>query len=312
MSKVKDGIIGHAIGDAMGVPIEFCNREKLLKKPVTKMLGNGIHQVPKGYWSDDTSLEIALIDSIINKKDIDYEDIMNNFTDWLNKGKYTPGGSMFGIGATCLQAIKKYEIDKEKPLECGIDKIDANGNGSLMRILPLAYYLYYKKSTPEEVYELTKNISSLTHRHEISILACYIYINFILFLLKGKDKYSAYNMIKMLDYSMFKKSNVKVFSRILNENIQKLKMSEIKSTGYVVDTLEASLWVTLNAKNYKEGIIGAINLGGDTDTIGAITGSMVGIIYGYDDIPEEWKKDLAKREYLEELSNNFENVLNNK
>ena len=312
MSKVKDGIIGHAIGDAMGVPIEFCNREKLLKKPVTKMLGNGIHQVPKGYWSDDTSLEIALIDSIINKKDIDYEDIMNNFTDWLNKGKYTPGGSMFGIGVTCLQAINKYEIDKEKPLECGIDKIDANGNGSLMRILPLAYYLYYKKSTPEEVYELTKNISSLTHRHEISILACYIYINFILFLLKGKDKYSAYNMIKMLDYSMFKKSNVKVFSRILNENIQKLKMSEIKSTGYVVDTLEASLWVTLNAKNYKEGIIGAINLGGDTDTIGAITGSMVGIIYGYDDIPEEWKKDLAKREYLEELSNKFENVLNNK
>ena len=285
MSKVKDGIIGHAIGDAMGIPIEFCNREELLKKPVTKMLGNGIHQVPKGYWSDDTSLEIALVDSIINKKDIDYEDIMNNFTEWLNKGK---------------------------PLECGIDKIDANGNGSLMRILPLAYYLYYKKSTPEEVYELTKNISSLTHRHEISILACYIYINFILFLLKGKDKYSAYNMIKMLDYSMFKKSNVKVFSRILNENIQKLKMSEIKSTGYVVDTLEASLWVTLNAKNYKEGIIGAINLGGDTDTIGAITGSMVGIIYGYDDIPEEWKKDLAKREYLEELSNNFENVLNNK
>ena len=89
-------------------------------------------------------------------------------------------------------------------------------------------------------------------------------------------------------------------------------MNEIKSTGYVVDTLEASLWVTLNAKNYKEGIIGAINLGGDTDTIGAITGSMVGIIYGYDDIPEEWKKDLVKREYLEELSNKFESVLNNK
>lgn len=118
MSIVKDGIIGHAIGDSMGVPIEFESRENLLKKPVTKMIGFGAHDVPKGTWSDDTSMEIATIDSIINKKEIDYEDIMTNFYYWLRDAKYTPYGIVFDAGHTCIQAIinfsKGYKLE-----ECG-------------------------------------------------------------------------------------------------------------------------------------------------------------------------------------------------
>lgn len=309
MLKIKDGIIGHAIGDAMGVPVEFCIREKLLNNPVTDMIGYGSHPVPEGFWSDDTSMEIALIDSFISNGKFDYDDIMKKFCNWVNYGEYTPSGKVFDIGKTCLRAIKRYAYDNIKPIECGLTSLNSNGNGSLMRILPVAYYCYYKKLKENEIYNLVKDISSLTHGHEISILGCYIYISYVIFLLNGKDKFSAYNMVKLIDYSMFSQESLDLYSRILKEDISKLNIDDIKSSGYVIDTLEASFWVLLKSKNYKESIIGAINLGNDTDTIGAITGSMSGIIYGYDDIPKKWLDKLVKKNYLEKLCNDFEVVL---
>ena len=134
MSKYIAGIIGHAVGDAMGVPVEFCKREELIKKPVTKMIGYGSHEVPAGYWSDDTSMEIATIDSFIQKGCFDYNDIMNNFVDWVQYGKYTPDGTVFDIGRTCLKAIRKYSTEHINPIDCGQKDILGNGNGSLMRM----------------------------------------------------------------------------------------------------------------------------------------------------------------------------------
>lgn len=309
MSKIKDGILGHAIGDAMGVPVEFCEREKLLQNPVTDMMGYGAHDVPKGSWSDDTTMEICLIQSYIDKDKFDYDDIMNNFIKWIEHGEFTPTGELFDIGRTCLRAIRNYAEGKTKAEESGLSSINANGNGSLMRILPVAYYCFYKKSDENEIYELVKHVSSLTYAHEISILGCYMYINYVLFLLAGVDKFTAYDMMKAMDYSKFNEESIKTYSRILEGNIQNCILDEIKSSGYIVDTLEASLWVVLNAKDYREAIIGAINLGDDTDTIGAITGSMAGIIYGYDSIPEEWRSKLIKKDDLLKLCSDFEEVL---
>ena len=308
MSKVKDGFFGHAIGDAMGVPIEFKDREELLKKPVTSMIGYGSHSIPEGTWSDDTSMEIATIDSIVNKKKIDYQDIMMNFYYWLKDNKYTPHGEVFDAGRTCVQSIVNFSKGIEL-LECGQRDIYSNGNGSLMRILPVAYYCHYKKCREDEIYEIVKNVSSLTHAHEISILGCYIYVNYVMFLLNGKDKLSAYNMVKLVDYSKFSEGALSKYSRILKGNIIHLSVNDIKSGGYVVDTLEASMWVILNANNFKDAIIGAINLVGNTDTVGAVTGGMAGIIFGYDSIPEKWLNKLARKDYLEELFAKFEKML---
>lgn len=309
MSKIKDGVIGHAIGDAMGVPVEFCIREKLLAHPVTKMIGYGSHDVPSGTWSDDTSMEIATMDSMINQGGkINCEDIMMNFYYWLKEAKYTPYDEVFDAGRTCIKSIinfsKGYDI-----LECGQKDEYSNGNGSLMRILPIAYYCYYNKLKEEEIFEVVKGVSSLTHAHEISVLGCYIYVNYIIKLLEGKDKFESYNLIKLIDYSMFTEESLEVYKRILKEDIEKYSIDEIKSSGYVVDTLEASFWILLNASNFKEAIIGAINLGNDTDTIAAITGSMVGILYGYNSIPQEWLDKLAKRDYIEDLCDKLEKVL---
>ena len=307
MSKIIDGVIGHAIGDAMGTPVQFKDR-KLFYKPVTEMLHSAAGD--KGTWSDDTSMEIATIDSFINCKGWDYEDIMNNFYAWLNEAKYTSRGITFDVGTTCLRAVKNYYYNGTLPVESGLDDMRSNGNGSLMRILPIAYYCYYKKLNNEEVYKLVKDISSLTHRHEISILGCYIYVLYVMKLLDNKDMYKAYEEIKKEDYSRFSKESLKYYKRIIDADIFENSEDDIKSSGYVVDSLEASFWSLLNTDNYKDSIITAVNLGGDTDTIAAITGSMSGIIYGIESFPKDWLEALARRDYIVELCNKFDKELN--
>lgn len=303
--KYIDGLMGFAIGDAMGVPLEFKSREELLQKPVTKMIGHGTYDLPEGTWSDDTSMMIATIDSINAKNGIDYYDIALKFAAFKNHAQYTPNHEVFDIGNTCAKAIDRFEENHDDPTTCGLKDWNANGNGSLMRILPIAYYALAKKLKDFEVLELVTKISSITHAHEISIMGCYIYTRFAMFLLTGKDKYSAYSMTKCVDYTMFSEETQKEYSRLLKEDISKLKINEINSSGYVVDSLEACIWVLLQSDSYKSAIIGAINLGEDTDTIGALTGGLAGIVYGYDFIPEEWKDNIVRKEYLLDIFEEF-------
>ena len=150
MSKVRDSVIGLAIGDAMGVPIETYKREHLILNPVTQMKGYMAHNFPKGYFSDDTSMTIATISSLTELGYLNYEDIMNNFSKWLYDGKFTPDGRSFGVGNTCKKAIDNYLFKKKNALTCGIDNINNNGNGSIMRMLPAALYAYYNNSNSKE------------------------------------------------------------------------------------------------------------------------------------------------------------------
>ena len=303
--KYLDGLMGFAIGDAMGVPLEFKSRRELLTNPVTRMIGNGTYNLPAGVWSDDTSMLIATIDSINNKNGFDYDDIALNFIAFKDHARYTALNDVFDIGMTCSKAIAKYDEERTNPCLCGLDDINSNGNGSLMRILPVAYYALAKKLNDEEIYELVRNLSSITHRHEISIMGCLIYVRYAMFLLTGKDKYSAYNMVKIVDYSMFSKETIQYYDRLLHSDISRLTIDDINSSGFVVDTLEAAIWVLLKSENFKEAIIGAINLGEDTDTIGAITGAIAGITYGYDSIPSEWLDGIARKDYLMDIFEEF-------
>ncbi len=307
--KYLDGLMGFVVGDAMGVPLEFKSREELLKNPVTKMIGFGTHNQPEGTWSDDTSMLIATVDSINAKNDIDLEDIALKFSSWKNRGNYTPYGEVFDIGNTCARAIDRFDEAHDDPTTCGLTDINSNGNGSLMRILPIAYFAIEKKMKELEILDLVRKVSSITHAHEISILGCYIYVRYAMFLLNGKDKLAAYNMTKAVDYTMFSEESRAAYERLIKGDISKLNVNDIKSSGYVVDSLEACIWVLLKSENYKEAIIGAINLGEDTDTIGAITGGLAGIIYGYDYIPEEWKEKIARKDYLLDIFEEFsENI----
>ena len=138
-----------------------------------------------------------------------------------------------------------------------------------------------------------------------------MYVKYCLYLLNGMNKHEAYAAIKKLDYSSYGEDSIVAYDRILNNDISKYKLDDISSSGYVVDTWEAVLWMLLNTSSYKQAIIGCINLGNDTDTIAAICGSLAGIIYGYDNIPHEWINGLIKLDYLNVMFEKFDETLNN-
>ena len=300
--KYMDGLVGFVVGDAMGTPLKLKTREELLLKPVTKMIGYGTYNLPEGTWSDVTSMLIATIDSINNKNKIDFSDIAFNFIAFKNHASYTAIHEVFSLEKNCDLAITNYDESRLDPLTCGLAE---NTSGSLMRILPIAYYAIEKKLKDYEVLELVKNISLLTNSGEISIMGCYFYVRYAMFLLNGKDKLSAYSMSKCVDYSMFSEETQEQYKRLIKEDISKLSLKEIKSTDYVVDLLEASMWVLLKSENYKEAIIGAINLGDNTNTVGALTGALAGIVFGIDYIPKEWIDALARKDYLLDIFEEF-------
>ena len=325
LEQIKAVMLGHAVGDALGVPVEFCEREELDENPVTTMMGWGSYPVPEGCWSDDTSMALATLDSLKNGK-IDYDDIMENFIAWCTRDEYTPTGEMFDIGKTCMTSIRNYLATDGKPaLECGLTDERSNGNGSLMRIHPMALYLYYKGVPREEAIKIIHNTSAVTHAHPRSKVACGIYSCILWALLKKPCKASIIEGLyhaKRLYYSHGSPladvrtyaEDFYLYDRMLLKRIgwvyrhwedvddyKPVTREEISSTGYVVDTLEAAIWCILTTYSYKECVLKAVNLGGDTDTIAAVAGGLAGALYGFGAIPQEWLDVLKKREYIEEM-----------
>lgn len=317
---VKAGIFGVCIGDALGVPVEFRSRDQLKRSPVTTMRALGTHRQPAGTWSDDSSLMLCLADSLC--KGYDLEDIALKFLQWYNAEVWTPHGSVFDIGIATSQAIHRISKGTSPTLCGGTGEFD-NGNGSLMRILPLLFYI--KDFPIEKRFDIVKDVSSITHGHIRSVLACFIYLEFALEILKGKDKWEAYKAMQktareFLDNNpICSQEEMDKFHRILElkvgeydiDPLHTLEEEEISSSGYVLSSLEASLWCFLNSESYSEAVLKAVNLGEDTDTTGAITGGIAGIYYGFENIPEEWVSVLARKEDIEELCIKLEQKLMN-
>ncbi|MGN1411281.1 MAG: ADP-ribosylglycohydrolase family protein [Oscillospiraceae bacterium] len=282
--KILSGMMGLAIGDALGVPVEFSSREDLQKNPVTDMLEYGTHNQPKGTWSDDSSMAFCTVVSLA-EKGLDIKDIRKRFEDWYYNDYMTPNNQLFDCGYTVSNAIRNHK---------GCDDVYSNGNGSLMRILPIAYYLYVHKEL--NLYDVVKEVSSITHAHDRSVLGCAIYVSIAISLIEEKPlKESIINALDTFkDYPEF-------YHYQDLYNLDNLQENDITSSGYVVATLKASLWCLLKTLNYKDCVLKAVNLGDDTDTVGAVCGGLAGLIYGYDDIPNSWLQSLQRRRFLESI-----------
>lgn len=310
--SVHSALFGLAVGDALGVPVEFQNRDILKRNPVVDMREFGSHGQPAGTWSDDSSLAFCLAESL--SKEYNLEDIANKFLQWYNAEIWTPHGRVFDIGIATRQAI--YQISKgTNPTLCGGFEENDNGNGSLMRILPLAFYLQ-DETNLSVIFHKTKEVSSITHAHFRSVFACFVYIVYTLEILKGSEKSIAYQNMQFkvngfIAKNGFNKKEIQLFNRILNKNISDFSEDEIHSTGYVLYSLEASFWCTLNSNSYEETVLKAVNLGDDTDTTAAIAGGLAGLIYGFENIPENWKNQLARKNDILELCDKLESYVKN-
>lgn len=297
--SIRAVILGHAVADALGVPVEFETRESLDKNPVTEMMGYGTYDVPKGSWSDDTSMSLCALD-VLKNGEVDYREVMENFVSWCYIDAYTPESRMFDIGTVCKRAIFRYSSnDSISPTECGGTDEWTNGNGSLMRIHPFVLYCYF--TNEKDTYKIIRDASCLTHRHERSILGCLIYSEVLLALLKNPKKE---NVSKALSEAFFKNRDnpeISAYARLFDEHFAKTDRASIKSTGYVVDTLEAAIWCLMTTDSFEDCVIRAVNLGNDTDTVGAVAGGLAGALYGYDNIPKRWLSDLIRKNYIEEM-----------
>ena len=308
LEKIRAVMLGHAVGDALGVPVEFCTRAELVKNPVTDMIGWGSHPVLPGCWSDDTSMALATLDSLRLGK-IDYEEIMRNFVSWYSRGEYTPDGKMFDVGGTTRAAIKKYQkFNDISVFECGASDAYSNGNGSLMRIHPIVLYLFVNGEEKKRALEIIHKASSLTHAHPRSLIACGVYAHILWELLLSPCPASVLCGLRRSkrfyseNLAEDEKSELLYFKTDVFELEEKLPSeAKIKSSGYVIDTLSAALWCLLTTKSYKECVLKAVNLGEDTDTVAAVAGGLAGAMYGINAIPNEWLSVLKKRDYIDNL-----------
>ncbi len=302
ITEIKSALLGVAVGDALGVPVEFNSRQTITQNPVTGMIGYGTYNLPAGTWSDDSSLTFCLAEALT--QDFDLNTIGQNFVKWYQDDFWTPRGRVFDIGIATRQAIARLAKGEQPEFAGGFDETD-NGNGSLMRILPLLFHVQDKPIN--ERFEITKKVSSITHRHIRSVIACFYYLEFARQLFLGKDKFETYTSLKteitnhLISISINHKEIV-LFDRLLKNNIHKQTADEIQSSGYVLHTLEASIWCLLTTDNYKEAVLKAVNLGNDTDTTGAVTGGLAGLLYGLDNIPINWINQIARKDDIENLA----------
>ena len=317
VSTAKAVIIGHAVGDALGVPVEFMERTELDKNPVTDMREYGTYNMPKGAWSDDTSMSLCALDALDGDK-INFDRIMTNFGKWYYSDKFTPTGEMFDVGNTCSIAIENYFIHKKSWRDCGLSDSQSNGNGSLMRIHPFVLYTYLSDTNIKTKIEIIELASALTHAHPRAKLACGIYAFVLWELLDDESKHDNKETIRRglrkarkyySDNPEFKFYSLKLCRQIADidyigedsDAYHRATRDDIISDGYVVHSLEAAIWCLYTTDNYKDCVLKAVNLGDDTDTTAAIAGGLAGAMYGYDAIPKEWRNTLIKREYIEEL-----------
>jgi ADP-ribosyl-[dinitrogen reductase] hydrolase len=305
-----DVLLGISIGDALGVPVEFKSRKEIAKNPINGMIGYGTYNLPPGTFSDDSSLTFCLAEGLT--QEFDLNKIAKNFVKWYHQNYWTPYGNVFDIGNTTRESIFRLSGGARPDLAGSFDE-DSNGNGSLMRILPLVFYI--KDKPINERFEITKQISSITHGHIRSVIACFYYLEFAKQLIETKNKFEIYRNLQtevsdFLNSTSINKSEISLFDRLLTRNIYELSESTIFSSGYVICTLEASIWCLMTTNNYMEATLKAVNLGKDTDTTGAVTGGLATILYGYDSIPKTWLKHLARKDDIIDLAKRLENKFN--
>ncbi len=255
-ATLRDCIYGQAAGDALGVPYEFMGRGSFT---CSGMAGNGTHNQPAGTWSDDTSMALAICDSYRELGRIDVGDIREKFLAWYRDDAYTCD-RLFDIGNATATALRVGR---------GLTGERDNGNGSLMRTVPLAF----TDATDDEV----RAVSAITHAHSTSTEACVHMVQAARELIAGRPP-----------------------REVATERIDVDKPADqVASGGYVLATYEAALWCLANTDNYADCVLAAVNLGDDTDTTGAVAGALAGIAYGFDAIPVSWIGALRGKEVIE-------------
>lgn len=304
--RILGALWGALVGDALGVPVEFQSRESVQRHPVEGMRAFGTHNQPAGTWSDDSSLLLCTVESLATCGAYDSADLAERFVRWKSQAYWTPHGRVFDIGSATSQAISRIASGTPPELAGGADEF-CNGNGSLMRIAPIA--LWFTDASPVSLAEYAHRASALTHRHPRSQMSCALYCLLLHELLAGATAEDALAASLKAFGSLYEQppfaSERSHFQLLEAGELARRPESEIGSSGYVMHTLCASVWCLLTSRSFEETVLKAVNLGSDTDTTGTVAGALAGACYGIDAIPASWKGVLARHDDVSALFERF-------
>lgn len=304
--RILGGLWGSVAGDALGVPVEFRNRSVMERSPVSDMQGYGTHHQPPGTWSDDSSLLLCSVDSLI-QHEFELDDMGKRFLAWYREEMWTPHGRVFDVGVTTANALSRIAMGIRAEV-AGSDGQFSNGNGSLMRIIPVS--LRFADRPVKELLERVHRASAITHRHARSQMACGFFSLLVRGLLEEMPAKDAF-ALALRDFRTFYEAEaywaaeMDYFQLLLAGDLDRRPIGEIDSSGYVIHTLTASIWCLLTTNDYRECMLKAVNLGGDTDTTGCVAGGLAGVAYGLQSIPQDWIARLARKSDLGELFDKF-------
>lgn len=292
-NRWKGCLTGLACGDAIGTTVEFMERGSF--KPMTDMVGGGPFGLKPGMWTDDTIMALCLAESLVLNKGFDPFDQMNRYLNWMNYGYMSPTGSCFDIGMTTQSALYSYGSYPDNPYQ-GSTHSSSSGNGGIMRLAPIP--MFY--SELDLAKEMAKQMSRTTHASEFCLISAEIFCEAIWLALKGNTK----DHIKQIVIDRISNNKIlqKIATGVFSGNFLEKDISQIKGSGFVLESLEAALWCFFNTDTFKDAVLTAVNLGDDADTTGAIVGQLAGAYYGYSAIPEKWRTKLYRNDLITSLS----------
>lgn len=282
-NRAIGALLGLAVGDAIGTTLEFRPRDSY--EPLTDMVGGGPFSLESGQWTDDTSMALCVADSLIEKGGLDQTDMMERFIRWWEHGENSPTGTCFDIGNATRQALSKFKTTGD-PV-AGSTHPRSAGNGSIMRLAPVAIFFH---RSAEDAATAARAQSVTTHGEPASVDAAAFLAELLVEAISGvgKDELLAPRAIDA----------VTEIREIAAGSWRRKSRSEIRSSGYVVHTLDAALWCVSRSANFEEAVLLAANLGEDADTVAAVTGQIAGAIWGASGIPRHWRNRLAWEERI--------------
>lgn len=315
---MRDILLGMAVGDAVGVPYEFRAKGEMVLMPCKDMEAYGTHNQPLGTWSDDTTMALCMVDSLC--KGWDLKDMGSLFVNWFRNGLWTPHGVVFDMGFTTQEAILKLESGKLPPNMCGGYGIRSNGNGSVMRILPMVDYFLDKNIEIDTLrYRMLSDLSSLTHAHPISVMSCFILVEFGRQLRLDKTNKDPKKKIEQaIDNVLLKINDQKLnipfnfegsmheFDKFINLVPEKEAMKVLSGDGFAPTTVCSAVNCLYHTDNYRDAVLMAVNLGDDTDTTACVTGGLAAILYGEEGIPVDWLNNLVRKDDIIALAEKYE------
>ena len=291
--RARGCILGLATGDSLGAAVEF--RDRGTFPPVTCFRGGGPHRLEPGQWTDDTSMSLCLAESLIEKRGFDARDQMERYVKWWREGYLSSTGSCFDIGITIGNALQKFlEVGDAY---AGPTSANSAGNGSIMRLAPIPIFFF---TDIGKAIHFSGESSKTTHGAAECVNACRLFGLMLYRALGGQTK-------KEILFGRFPDEvfvgEVSESIRAIAEGAYSYKTEDsIEGSGYVIKSLEASLWCFLNSVSFEEAVLKAVNLGDDSDTTGAVCGQLAGAFYGEPGIPEKWRDGLWKQDMLGDIA----------